>query len=111
MTTYAAALECGERTKGLRWLFQLHLLFLAGKDNILFTDCSHCDNTRSQSCIATCEFLPAIGKTGARFERFNRFKGHNVYEELHSMTIFQETNFYYDSSQINVVPAAPIVSV
>lgn len=36
-------------------LFQLHLLFLAAKENLLFADSCYCDNTSSECCTAMCE--------------------------------------------------------
>lgn len=40
---------------GFARLFQLHLLFSAAKENILFTDSCYCDNTSSVVCTAMCD--------------------------------------------------------
>lgn len=51
-------LECrshSNRGGGFARLFQLHLLFSAAKENILFTDSCYCDNTSSVVCTAMCD--------------------------------------------------------
>lgn len=57
-TTYAVAAgmqEPFEQGGGFARLFQLHLLFSAAKENILFTDSCYCDNTSSVVCTAMCD--------------------------------------------------------